>query len=93
MGISYFGSLTRQRWGGGSKYYSLLYILDSSKTTAEPNIITIYDIFACLITKSWLLRSSPEAASELLTLSCSLHAAAGELRDNQDLVIGHANMS
>ena len=53
----------------------------------------IYDIFACLITTSWLSRSSPEAAGELLTLSCSLHAAAGELRNNQDIVIRPANMS
>ena len=53
----------------------------------------VYDIFAYLIATSWLSRSSPEAAGELLTLSCSLHAAAGELRDNQDIVIEHANMS
>ena len=58
-----------------------------------PNIIKIYDIFACLITTCWLSRSSPEAAGELLTLSGGLHAAAGELRDNKDIVIRHANMS
>ena len=34
----------------------------------------------------------PEAAGELLTLSCSLQAAAVELRDNQDIVIRLANV-
>ena len=75
------------------KTYILDFLFYFDDQRSEPNIIKMYDIFACLITTSWLSRSSPEAAGELLTLSCSLHAAAGEVRDNQDIVIRHANMS
>ena len=55
------------------------YILFFCDQISEPNIISIYDIFARLITMSWLSRSSS--------------AAAGELRDNQDTAIRRANMS
>ena len=48
------------------------------KKESVPNVIKNNDIFARLITMSWLSRSSP--------------AAAGELRDNQDIVIRRANM-
>ena len=61
--------------------------------TPVPNIIKIYDIFSCLITKYWLSHSSPAALGELRDIVGSSRAAAGELRNNQDIVIRNANMS
>ena len=43
-----------------------------SSLRSEPKLIKNYDIYACLITMSWLSRSSPAAA-------CRLHVKGGQL--------------
>ena len=65
----------------------------NDQVRSVPNIIKIYHIFACLITKYWLSRSSSAASGELHDRVGSSPADAVELRNNQDIVIRIANMS
>ena len=58
-----------------------------------PNVIKIYDVFACLITMSWLSHRPPAAACRLHDRVSRSPEASGELRDNHDVVIRRANMS
>ena len=66
-----------------------------STDRSVPNIIKIYDMFACLIALSCLSRSSPAAAYRLhdRVNTNSSPAASGELRHNQDVVTRHVNIS